>query len=320
MSITREAFEEISAATLRGVAEEREFGGSLVALEASGKLVVTHAVPTGARADQGPGHVRTDADYQNMMLRRILARHPELRYVGDWHVHPMHLPRLSGTDLATAREMLLDPALARRSLLLMLGTPALRTGDPLVLAFRVELGFFRAVSVESLEVRVLDATSPVLRAAFPTGLASLAALAASDPREASAKHHDLGGSAPAGTARAAADVERVATQLGASASVSAGDDLLAAEFERGEHRALVVFPPEYPLGAPQVFRGSWQNGDLDPVPLLYGWSSLHSLSDVVEQALGHVKSGARIPPSPESSGDHAVGVSTKVLGAERGEP
>jgi proteasome lid subunit RPN8/RPN11 len=98
--ITEQVLDEITEATRRGRQQSLEFGGSLLAHEQDGEILVAYALPTGPSAKQGPGHLQTDVNFQNIAIERVRRRCPGLHYVGDWHVHPMWMPYLSHTDVS----------------------------------------------------------------------------------------------------------------------------------------------------------------------------------------------------------------------------
>lgn len=129
--VTQQVHDTVMAATERGRSVGIEFGGSLLAVETDDSLLLAYALPTGEQAAQEYARLVTDAEFQNQTLQRVQERLPQLRYVGDWHVHPMWLPMLSATDCRTAGLMLEEelPHLAR--LVLLLGTA--RDGEPPVL-------------------------------------------------------------------------------------------------------------------------------------------------------------------------------------------
>lgn len=292
--ITDEAFEEITQAVRQGQRERLEFGGSLMAHERDGKVLVAYALPTGPMAEQGPGHLRTDAGFQNTAIVRIHDRWPKLSYVGDWHVHPMWLPELSCTDRRTARAILLDDAAERDHLILLLGT-APPKGDPVVMGFIVGLDGSKGVRIDKADVRRVAGDGDDVFAHLGCALPPIRELLASDAqkvaKDADELTPDKAESHPTAARHEAAarigdDLEEIRRELTAEATLwTAGDDL-GAVVRRGAREAVIFFPPEYPLGAPQVFSGSLEHGPLEPTPLPYAWSSRHRLVDPVAEALG----------------------------------
>lgn len=251
-----------------------EFGGSVVAVEAPGKpSIVIYAVPTGHAAEQGPAHVVTDADFQNQALAAISARYPGATYVGDWHIHPMYMPSLSSTDLATAREMLSQEHRGRSHLTLLLCT--LGACGPELLGFEVRRSSRFGATATPLTVEVIDDGDPRITSALNDTLAPLEAMMASPPSSPPSEDAD----------RVTRDLAEIERECGARVRLLAKDGLLGAEIRRGRSQALVFFPPEYPRGAPQVFSGGLGDGPLRPVSLPWAWSSLHPLHVPVQAAL-----------------------------------
>ncbi len=129
--VTQQVHDTVMAATERGRSVGIEFGGSLLAVETDDSLLLAYALPTGEQAAQEYARLVTDAKFQNQTLQRVQERIPQLRYVGDWHVHPMWLPMLSATDCRTAGLMLEEELPHLDRLVLLLGTA--RDGEPPVL-------------------------------------------------------------------------------------------------------------------------------------------------------------------------------------------
>lgn len=287
--ITEDAFQAITTAVDEGKERNLELGGSIVALETKAEILVAHVIPTGPRADQGPGHLRTDADFQNHALAAIHQEMPELEYVGDWHVHPMWLPSLSGTDQHTAELILREEGANRDHLLLLLGT-APSQGAPIVLAFVAHLNDSDRLQIDEVPIKRItrDSEDVVSRLgkSIPALEDLLVKLKTPDPL---VRHRSAN--------RIHADLEMVHKELRAQTSAWGSGDMLGAVIRRGRREAFVLFPPEYPLGAPQVFAGSLDRGPLRPIPLRYGWSSLHCLTDLVENALRPPVRTLHEPPS-----------------------
>lgn len=274
--ITQQARGEILAATGVGAQSGIELGGSIMAHEADGEILVAYALPVGPHAEQGPGHVRTDAAYQNAAIELVRRRYPALSYAGDWHVHPMWLPRLSATDERTARSILKDDGKSRDHLVLLIGTPP-RQGKPVVVGFLARLGKPSGVDVEETKLEIVEDDSAEVRGHLGHALQRLEDLLQDPAADPAAYQHDA--------SRIEADLDEIREELGASASLRVSDDLLGAVVSLRGREAVICFPPEYPRGAPQVFSGSLARGPLTPVELRYAWSSRHRLVDVVAEAL-----------------------------------
>jgi hypothetical protein len=273
--ITEQAREEILAATRQGSRTGLEFGGSLLAHEIDDEILVVYALPTGPRAEQGPGHVRTDAAFQNAAIARVQRRCPKLFYAGDWHVHPMWLPRLSPIDEHTALGILKDDGRDRDRIVLMIGTLPPK-GEPVLVGFVAQLRTSQTLDVRAVDLEIVEDGSVEVRSHLGRPLDPLQKLLA-DPEPMAPSH--------TAASRIEADLEEIRAELGAEIAVRIGDDVLGAIVRRRDREAIVLFPPEYPAGAPQVFSGSLTAGPLSPVELRYAWSSRHRLVDVIAAAL-----------------------------------
>ena len=287
--VTEDAFTSISEAVVDGKRRGMELGGSIVAIETKDTVLVAYVIPTGPRADQGPGHVRTDAEFQNHALAAIHAYAPELAYVGDWHVHPMWLPSLSGTDRRTAERILRDERPDRSHLLLLLGTAAPHA-DPIVIAFMARLNAAGTVRIDEMPIRRVARDADTVIAHFGRKLPALEEVLSSAKTEKSRVHHEH-------AQRILDDLDTIRKSLDADAKSWSSEELLGAIVRKGKREAFVLFPPEYPMGAPLVFAGSLERGPLRAIPLRFGWSSLHCLTDLVEVALR--------PPAPRTPTVHS---------------
>ncbi len=228
-----------------------EFGGSLLASEVEGQpTLIAYAVPTGPFADQGPAHIRTDADYQNRAIQAVASTFSSLTYVGDWHIHPMYMPRLSGTDLATARSMLIEEHTHREHLLLMLCT--LGPDGPELLGFEVSCPDGGRPIVQNLEIIVVENDASIVQARLEVPLSGLDDLLGELAKNTQVKNEFTPQDRPD---RIAADLHELETECELSTDLLRDGDFVGAEVRSGRQRALVLFPPEYPEGAPLVFAG-----------------------------------------------------------------
>lgn len=137
--VTQQVQDTVMAATERGRSVGIEFGGSLLAVGGDESLLLAYALPTGEQASQEYARLVTDAEFQSLALQHVQKRFPQLRYVGDWHVHPMWLPMLSATDCRTAGRMLEEELPQLERLVLLLGTAKDRE-PPVLYGFLVHRG------------------------------------------------------------------------------------------------------------------------------------------------------------------------------------
>jgi len=285
--ITEPALEAIRSTVGRACAAGLEYGGSLLASDGAGEApLIAYALPTGPAAAQGAAHLTTDAAFQNHAITAVRRRLPSLTYVGDWHIHPMWLPTLSATDRATARAILADEAKHEQRLILLLGTGR-PEGKPEVHAFTAQLDGERRLEVEERTLVPVAADGAEVKARLGGALPPLDELLRVPPADPPSA---------ATMARIALDLDGLAADLpGATFALRENDEVVGAAVRQGREEAVVMFPPEYPLGAPRVFAGSLDGGPLRAVVLRYGWSSQHRLVDPVADALRLARWQARRP-------------------------
>lgn len=295
-----------------GIQQRLEFGGSLLAapLEPGGPLVVAYALPTGDGAGQQHSHLVTDHHFQNRALAAIAAHYPRLDYVGDWHVHPMFMPRLSSTDLNTCAQILADPEYGLNALTLLLATLD-HSGAFSLLGFRVtphsrhtappwqsrhdhpqveEIAFTPVADNDPRVVqalggpvlpldRLLNGGAPTLPAAAPssntTSQPSNLALVSADDREVEPLEAE-----PLVPNRINDDLDRL-RNLGWEGELRTTDSqLLHLTLEREGRTLFLALPPEYPISPPKPF---WlEHGELMPAYCaVLNWSSLCGLEELV---------------------------------------
>jgi len=84
-----------------------ETGVRLVGTLKDGNFLVLHVIGPGRSALEQDLAYEPDNDYAEEVFNELLREDPSLRWLGELHVHPSGFPRLSSTDLATIREVLL---------------------------------------------------------------------------------------------------------------------------------------------------------------------------------------------------------------------
>lgn len=305
--MSQSAFEVVERAVQDGLRDKVEAGGSLVALEQPGKTTLLYALPAGPAASTGGSHVVTDGAWQSRMIARVQRRIPGVTYVGDWHVHPFWMPYLSETDRATATSILRDGDPRRSHLVLVLGTG--RPGaPPSVLGFVASDTGSWGAQVEQVPVKAIDDGEAAAEAGLETLPPLSELLREAEPAEPTFRH--------AAAARVESDLESIRRRFQATVQpVASPGGPLAAQIRSGTVSVSVVFPPEYPVGAPLVLRGD-MHGQLSAVPLRHGWSSLHRLDDLIAEALdGPQQSATKPTPVALTWADyHAPGGPRRTLG------
>ncbi len=104
--------------------EDRETSWRLLGRHEGNDYVIDEVIGPGVEIDAGPCHIRADAQWQQAELERKLLVCSTLRFVGEGHLHPPGLARLSRTDIRQGASMASDPDYGLRgSVLLMLVVP-----------------------------------------------------------------------------------------------------------------------------------------------------------------------------------------------------
>ena len=108
--IVSSALRALTAEAVRWKRQGKESGGALVGVQRGSASYILYAFDSG-NADHSSSHITTDVEYQNRCFAKVQGRYPDrLRYLCDWHVHPMYLASLSTTDLRACEQILKDPA------------------------------------------------------------------------------------------------------------------------------------------------------------------------------------------------------------------
>ncbi len=84
-----------------------ETGVRLVGTIHDDRYEVLYVIGPGQNARQAPYHYCCDNQHAETVFNELIERNPELKWLGELHVHPRGFPRLSGTDLRTVRDVIL---------------------------------------------------------------------------------------------------------------------------------------------------------------------------------------------------------------------
>jgi integrative and conjugative element protein (TIGR02256 family) len=102
--LPRQALREIRDIVYR---TDVETGVRLVGTVEGENFLVLHVIGPGRRALQQACSYEPDNGYAEEVFNELLRENPDLRWLGELHVHPRGFPRLSSTDRETIREVLL---------------------------------------------------------------------------------------------------------------------------------------------------------------------------------------------------------------------
>lgn len=83
-----------------------ETGVRLVGEFEACRYVVRYIIGPGDRAVQRPNYYQCDNEYAEKQFANLLRREPQLRFLGELHVHPQGEAELSTRDMATIRKVL----------------------------------------------------------------------------------------------------------------------------------------------------------------------------------------------------------------------
>jgi hypothetical protein len=86
--------------------EGLETGVALLGARRAGYRTALYAIGPGPEAIRSAGLFEPDIDYLNVEIRRLVAEHPSLEWIGSLHVHPFGMSQLSGTDRSTLAKIL----------------------------------------------------------------------------------------------------------------------------------------------------------------------------------------------------------------------
>jgi len=67
---------------------------------------VLHVCGPGPKADHKEFNYSGDDNYSTLVYENLLKENPDLKHIGELHVHPLRMRNLSGTDRETVKEVL----------------------------------------------------------------------------------------------------------------------------------------------------------------------------------------------------------------------
>jgi len=87
-------------------------------------VVITHLIPAGSRAKHKKYSFEPDQSFQLEMMAELYFKHnATISYLGDWHSHPKHKPKLSRRDEKTLLNIALtDTSKCPRPIMLIVGS------------------------------------------------------------------------------------------------------------------------------------------------------------------------------------------------------
>ena len=280
---------------------EKECSGSLIGKYREGKCFVLYAIRTGYFADQGFGGVSTDSDYQNRVFDILLAKYPkaELMYLGDYHLHPMHLPTLSGTDKGTSCEILADPKhqnLPKLVVLLATYCNGQQEIYPYLISRNEINNGHGQISIRKTKLYGVESGEPFLKGLLKREYVNIDSLTGEIGKGTSLAvdktqeetlldtfYETPFYKVPVIRKRFKEEIDKIAELFHVDITPTYIENgAISVEFKVKGVDIHIIFPKEYPLNAPSMFFGCSQ-GELFEFCSRRNWNSLSSCVDLLEE-------------------------------------
>ena len=279
---------------------EKECGGSLIGAYEEDKCFILYAIRTGYFAHQDFGGISTDVNYQNKIFDILLDKYPkaDLIYLGDYHLHPMFLPTLSGTDERTCYEILSDQKHQKLPKLAIILTTYCN-GQQEIYSYLVSRSktISQAVKPVSIIETKLDTVMPedssvkkLLSQEYVDidVLTKETAFHGAETEETnlfSAFYEIPFYKIPAAKERFIEEVDKIQDQFQIDLTPTYIENgIISLEFKIKEVDIYIFFPREYPLNPPTIFFGV-NEGELSEFSSKKNWNSMSSSIDLLEELL-----------------------------------
>jgi hypothetical protein len=276
----------------------KECGGSLLGTYIDGCLVILFALRTGGNAEQSYAGLRTDNDYQNRLFQRIFEHYPslkgKLRYLADYHLHPMYCPRLSATDHRQCYEILTDSDYGLEELPIILVT--YNQGQEVLCPFLVSLSANEQVLIEEAHLEIIQSDDPMVREILQdvyVGVDDIAHTMKLEENTRESAIPDLVGQSVFQTQfgeelleSEKAEIHQLTGSEPELTTLEGG--VICMTFNFGNIEFRVVFPPEYPLNGPNVLLRTDETGDFELIKPSFHWNSLCAVYDIVREVIQDV--------------------------------
>lgn len=300
--VVNSALDVIKAECDKWKSLEVECSGSLIGRYVKNICFILYAIRTGYFARQSFGGVTTDVDYQNKVFDILSAKYPEanLIYLGDYHLHPMYLPTLSGTDKRTCCEILSDPKHQNIPKLAVILTTYLNGRQVIYpyLASRDKAGNERRqispitkatldiVESNDLSVKKLLKQEYVGIDFITNELSKEIQISAAKAEEVAflnTFHETSFYQIPVVKERFMEEIDKLKNQFRISITPTYADDgIINLEFRARGTNIHIFFPREYPLNPPTILFGS-DESELSEFSSTKNWNSMSSCVDLLEE-------------------------------------
>ena len=288
--ITKPAIKLIEDESYRWKNLELEGGASLVGFFINGAAVILYAIRTGQNAVQDGCGLITDNNYQSIMIRAILAQYPDaladLMFLGDYHLHPMYLPKMSSTDKNTGKQILLDPDHSALEKLTIIITTFTNQG---IIEYCPFYGIRQSngIRFERAEIQVIEETDSIITTmlgknyVYPENIY--------ETRENESLYESVFTSH---FTESEYGIERLHTEL---AEVNKVFDVKAilkhanevfCELQIEDIKINVFFPREFPLNPPTIMFSQDEN-EMKEFKSDHSWNSLCSVADLLDELINN---------------------------------
>ena len=280
---------------------EKECGGSLIGRYVRNICFILYAIRTGYFAHQSFGGVTTDSDYQNKVFDVLSAKYPEanLIYLGDYHLHPMYLPTLSGTDERTCCEILSEPRhqnIPKLAVILTTYSDGRQVIYP-YLASRNKAGNeHRQIPIAKTTLDVVESNdlsvTKLLKREY-VDVDSITNELSKEIQISDAKaeevtflntfHETPFYQIPVVKERFMEEIDKLKNQFRIGITPTYADDgIINLEFRVRGTNVHIFFPREYPLNPPTILFGS-DESELSEFSSTKNWNSMSSCVDLLEE-------------------------------------
>ena len=299
--VVNSALDVIKAECSKWKSLEVECSGSLVGRYVKNICFILYAIRTGYFAHQSFGGVTTDSDYQNKVFDILSAKYPEanLIYLGDYHLHPMYLPILSGTDERTCCEILSEPRHQNIPKLAVILTTYLDSRQVIYpyLASRNKAGNeHRQIPIAKATLDIVESNDLSVKKLLKQEYVDIDSITKELNKENEFPPAKTEESTflntfyetpfyqiPVVKKRFMEEIDKLRDQFRVDITPTYVEDgIINLEFRSGGTNVHIFFPREYPLNPPTILFGSDEN-ELSEFSSTKNWNSMSSCVDLLEE-------------------------------------
>jgi len=290
MFITKSAIQVINDESFKWKNMKIECGGSLVGIFFNRIPLILYAIDTGTNASQSGGHLVTDHNYQNKMICAIISQYPsalsELHYLGDFHMHPMYFPKMSGTDEQTSKKILHDPIHSNLPALSILITTFDSNGTIEFCPFLAIRDNINDASFNRAKLEVIDENDSNITNVLGRRYVDYRNILEAKEMHESFPHQFNTNSfvnCKIGNARLDKEIDDLRNTFKIDVAIKRAD-IIFCEMQFEDVKIHIFFPQEFPLNPPTIMfsQGEAEMQEYHPY---YAWNSLSSIANLLEDLL-----------------------------------